>query len=155
MHRIETLPTHEPKSQLVDHMYDGVLTTMWAWMSYWTWRTRLIQIMLVFVLRIFHFWLIQMDTRITDTLESCITLFSYHPRESSPSTRSVTPATSMKTSHVNLEENNSWWPWMTGRVTCLSVMVWPAYLSYTLMMKRWSHIPRRALLHLESGSHRI
>ena len=44
---------------------------------------------------------------------------------------------------------------MEGRVTCLSVTVWTIYLSYSLPMKIWIHIPRCPLLHMEGGSHRI
>ena len=147
-HRMETLPTQDLKSWLVDHMCDCFLTNMLAWMGYWTWRNRLIQTLLVSVMRIFHFRWIQMETIRTDTFELCVTIFCSHSKTSSPPISSIPPVTSITTRYVNVEENNSCRPQTIGRTTCLSVMGWHTYLSYALPMNRWSHIPRWPLPHL-------
>ena len=154
-HSMETLPTQDPTSRLVDHMDDGVLTTMWDWMRYLTWQIRLIKTLLVFVLWNFHLWWIQMEIRNTYSLELCLTCLVFQPKEYSPPIRSVPPVTSMTTSHINLEENNVWWPQMAGRVAYLSVTGWPTYLSDAQPMKRCSHIPRWISLQLESEIPRI
>ena len=124
-------------------------------MRYRKWRILLVQNLFIFVLRLFHLRWIQIETRSKDTLELCITCFSYQPKSSSAKISSMPPITSMMTSHVNLEGNNGLWPRMAWRVTCLSVTVWGTYLLDALLMKRWINIPRCPLLQLESGIHRI
>ena len=111
--------------------------------------------MLVFILLIFNWLWIKMETRITDTFKLCLTCLSSKPKVSSLPIRSVLLVTAMTTSQVNLEGKNGWWPRMAGIVTCLSVTGWPTYLSDALLMKICSNIPRCPLLHLESGIHRI
>ena len=152
---MESLPTEESTSWIVEHMDNSVLTNMWNWMSWWTLGTRLIQTLLVFVLRILHLWWTQMDKIRTDKFELCLTCLSYQTTASKQPIRYVTTVTSIATIHINLEENNSWWPRMAGTYACLSATVYPTYLTDALLINRWSHITMCSLLYLESGSHQI
>ena len=85
-------------------------------------HTRLIPILSVLVLLIFHLWWTLMSCWRIDTSELSLTWFSYLSRVFYPPIRYIPLVTSMTKKHANLVGNRDWLPQTAGKSVCLSVM---------------------------------